>query len=253
MKSGDSTSPLRRSPYNRPRSHEVVTENCARLDAANSNAPSDAVTTETIRSIINVREAITATRRIPVLASHSDSDLMRQVRDGELDSLAILFERHHRSLFAYLQRMTGSRAASEDLVQEVFFRILKYRATYFAGNPFSTWMYQIARNAYLDWIKKRKGETWLDEQDRAASIAAPGPGPEHNARRAQEVDLLRRALDRLPAEKREVLILARFQNLSYDQIATILSCEVNTVKVRVFRAMKELTAEYQQIAQERRV
>src|ERR1700689_3753718 len=93
--------------------------------------------------------------------TRADHVLMQKVRDGDLAKMAVLFERHHRALFRYFLRLTGNRELSEDLVQDVYFRMLKYRHTYRDGNPFTSWMYQVARNAHLAGAQKHKGETPL--------------------------------------------------------------------------------------------
>ena len=183
----------------------------------------------------------------------SDNHLMASVRDGEVRNLAVLFERHHRALFLFFLRLTGDRAAAEDLVQDVFFRVLKYRQTYFAGSPFLTWMYQVAHNVFLD-SRKRRREDQLPEDDQGNAVLEPrstAPHAEQQLSRQQEIALLNRALLRLPLEKREVLIMSRYQELKYDKIASILMCDVGTVKVRVYRAIRELGTIYEQLARER--
>ena len=179
---------------------------------------------------------------------------MGQVGNGDVAKMAVLFERHHRPLFRYFVSMNRNRELSEDLVQDVFFRMLRYRASYDPAQSFTAWMYQIARNASVDQAQKRKAEViGIDEfDDRRAEPVSPAAGPEENASKNQDLALLRRALDRLPSEKRELLVLSRFQNLKYDEIATILECEVGTVKVRVFRAMRALEQAYFTLAEERR-
>jgi RNA polymerase sigma-70 factor (ECF subfamily) len=106
----------------------------------------------------------------------------------------------------------------------------------------------------VDQAQKRRGEViGIDEfDDRRAEPVSPAPGPEESAARGQDLALLRRALDRLPADKRELLVLSRFQNMKYEEIAGILDCEPGTVKVRVFRAMRALEQAYHAIADERR-
>jgi RNA polymerase sigma factor (sigma-70 family) len=178
--------------------------------------------------------------------------MMDRVREGELGALAGLFERHHRSLFRYFAHLGGSRETSEDLVQEVFVRILKYRMTFQPGADFAPWMYQIARNTHADAMRKRRfevipGGANLGIDDTPSSEA---PAEERIGKR-QETALLRRALEALPEDKREILVLSRFQNLKYEQIAALLGCEVNTVKVRVFRAVRALGQEYERLAQQR--
>ena len=173
----------------------------------------------------------------------ADNVLMTAVRDGDVPQMGVLFERHHRMLFNFFLRMTGSRNISEDLVQDVFFRMLKYRHTYEAENNFMAWMYQIARNAHLDQARKRRLEVVPDSaaEERADQMPARDPGPHQELERKEGIDLLRRALAKLPVEKREILILSRFQNLKYDEIGAILGCEVGAVKVRVYRAVRELS------------
>ena len=185
--------------------------------------------------------------------TRADNVLMQKVRDGDLAKMAVLFERHHRALFRYFLRLTGNREFSEDLVQDVYFRMLKYRQSYRDGNPFTSWMYQVARNAHLDGVQKRKGEVTLFDprQEEPPEPASAEPDPSEILRRRQDLGLLRRALAALPVEKREVLVLSRFQNLKYDQIADILACDVGTVKVRVYRAIRALSQIFFELAGEK--
>ncbi|HLJ14184.1 MAG TPA: RNA polymerase sigma factor [Bryobacteraceae bacterium] len=182
-----------------------------------------------------------------------DNALMAQVRDGDVGRLAVLFERHHRPLFHYFIRLNGNRDLSEDLVQDVFFRMLRYRHTYKDGYPFTAWMYQIARNARIDHAQKRKAEvvSLEDRVNNSEEPASAAPGAEEGLRFRQNVSLLKRALARLPVEKREVLILSRYQNLKYEEIAGVLGCEVGTVKVRVYRAVRALSEIFNELAGER--
>ena len=174
----------------------------------------------------------------PRVESPADELLMLEVQRGDPRKLAVLFERHHGSLFNFYVRLTGDRDASEDLVQDVFFRMLKYRHTYREGMQFTTWMYQIARNARSDYFRKRNHEVALDEERDWPAGGAVAPVANLEAR--QEAALLRRALVSLPQEKREALVLSRFQNLRYEQIGEILGCDAGAVKVRVYRAIREL-------------
>jgi RNA polymerase sigma factor (sigma-70 family) len=171
----------------------------------------------------------------------SDEELMGQVRSGVGEMLGLLFERYQVPLFNFYLRLTGDRTISEDLVQEVFFRMLKYRQTYRTDTPFRGWMYQIARNARVDYLRRKRPETsWEPEM-------SPAVLPTDTAQQSQEAALLHRALMRLPEEKREVLVLSRFQDLKYEEIAQLLGCEVGTVKTRVHRALQELREIYQQL------
>ena len=167
---------------------------------------------------------------------------MRQVRAGDARRLALLFERHHLPLYRYYVRMTGDPPGSEDLVQEVFCRMLKYKATYHDGADFTTWMYGIARNARHDQWRKLRREAPLDPD------WDPSARADETLERRQEIALLRRALLELPEEKREVLVLSRYQGLKYEQMADLLGCEAGAVKVRVYRALRSLREIYFELA-----
>ncbi len=167
-----------------------------------------------------------------------DELIMQEVRAGNVGKLEVLFDRHHRGLFRYFMHLASNRAVAEDLVQEVFFRILKYRHTYQPETSFRAWIYQIGRNAYLDQAGKGKGEVALP--DDAGELSSADTLPDREAQSRQEAALLHRALAALPREKREVLVMSRFLDLKYEEIASVLKCEVGTVKVRVYRALREL-------------
>jgi RNA polymerase sigma factor (sigma-70 family) len=177
--------------------------------------------------------------------SVTDDILMSRVRDGDVQALAPLFDRHQAVLLNFYLRTTGNRASSEDLVQDVFVRVLKYRRTYRPGSRFLTWMYHIARHARVDYLRKRRGE--IEWDDAYAAPVLPGDPAEA----AQHQRCLALALQRLPDDKREVLVLSRFQGLRYDAIGQLLNCEPGAVKVRVHRAMRELREHFHHIAQGR--
>jgi RNA polymerase sigma-70 factor (ECF subfamily) len=183
---------------------------------------------------------------VNTIVNTGDNAVMAEVSAGQVAQLAVLFERHHRALFRYFVSMSGHREAAEDLVQDVFFRILRYRTSYNPAQSFTAWMYQIARNARVDTIRKRKFEVELgDKEFPSASLM------DENLKRKQELSLLKRAMERLPQEKRELLVLSRFQNLKYEEIAAILDCSVGAVKVRVYRAVQSLGQIYSELAGER--
>lgn len=173
--------------------------------------------------------------------SMSDEELMAQVRNGVGEMLGVLFERYQTPLFNFYLKLTGERSTSEDLVQEVFFRILKYRRSYRPETRFRAWIYQIARNARVDHLRRRKPEArWEPDM-------SPAFEPIDMAQQSQETALLHHALMQLPEEKREVLVLSRFQDLKYEEIAQLLGCELGTVKTRVHRALQELREIFHQL------
>ena len=167
----------------------------------------------------------------------TDEALMQAVQRGDLAKLAGLFDRHHRPLFDYLARTTGSRAIAEDLVQDVFERVLKYRATWRGDSVFSAWMFRIARNARADHYRRRLLTSTYNE-----SMDAPDPAPtaEHQVENDSEAARLQRALMMLREDKRDLIVLARYREMKYEAIAELLGVDVGTIKVRVHRALKEL-------------
>ena len=175
------------------------------------------------------------------MESSTDSALMTLVQAGDSAQLGTLFERHHVGLFRYLLSLTRNRSLSEDLVQEVFFRVLKYARSYDPSLSFPVWLYGMARNACFDALHKGRAEMTGSEMEDLRSSA---PIPEEVIAHKQDVTFLQEALQKLPDEKREVLILSRFDDMRYEEIARILKCEMGTVKVRVYRALKELREKF---------
>ena len=179
----------------------------------------------------------------------SDSDLMRQVRGGRTAALATLFERHHARLYRYCLRMTGNRAAAEDLVQDVFMKMLKYKATFKDDSEFLPWMFGIGRNACLAHLRRTASDKHVDTDVEAQQATESA---EESQLDGQD-ELVRRALQRLPADRREVLVLSRFEYKTYDEIAKTLECSVGAVKVRAHRALKQLREIYLDMAGEQEV
>jgi len=167
---------------------------------------------------------------------------MAEVGAGQVARLAVLFERHHRSLYRYFVSMSRHREQAEDLVQEVFVRMLRYRTSYDPAQSFTAWMYQIARNAGVDQVRKRGRAEVIDID--AVQQRDTSAGPEESASLGQDLALLRRAMEQLPEDKREILVLSRFQGMKHEDIAEVLGCEVGTVKVRVYRAIRALEQIY---------
>ncbi len=174
-----------------------------------------------------------------------DHERMLAVRDGHLDSLAAIFERHHVRLYNFFLKMTGDPHASEDLVQDTFHRILKSRHTYRDDSRFTTWMFAVARSACLTHWRKNKHTKDLVQLDEV--IKDRRPGPAERLEKQQEIGRIRRALSGLSEEKREAIVLSRFEDMNYEQISEIAGCAVGTIKARVHRALKDLSRIYEEM------
>lgn len=168
----------------------------------------------------------------------TDEELMGQVADGDLEKMSLLFQRYQTPLYQFFRRQGQSPAASEDLAQEVFFRVLRARHTYRAEASFRSWFYQIARNIRVDYLRRSMRESPMGDDFGDAFVA------EENMHRDLETSdnarVLREALAALPERKRELVVLSRFQGMKYREIADMMGCDVNTIKVRIHRSVQEL-------------
>jgi len=183
------------------------------------------------------------------LSTFSDENLMKSVRDGDPVKLGLLFERHHRHLYNYFMRWSKGSEASEDLVQDVFCRILKYKSSYKDEQAFLPWLFRIAHNAGVDHFHTKEEALPLDDSFEPVS----------NGQFEKKLDdrmalkHLSSAMEKLSPEKRELVLLCRFHNLKYKQISGILGCSISAIKVRLHRALKELADLYQGCSEEKRV
>jgi RNA polymerase sigma-70 factor, ECF subfamily len=180
----------------------------------------------------------------PAVDPPSDHELMIAVRAGEIDRLGDLFERHHGPLYGFFVRCTGDRVTSEDLVQLVFYRILKYRHTYRDEGRFSAWIYHLARKVAADHFRRSRQAPHATDPDDLHAVPDQAPHAADRAVAADETERLHAALAALDSDQREMLVLARFQHLKHEEIARLFDLSVGAVKVRVHRALKDLRTVY---------
>jgi len=186
----------------------------------------------------------------PVDETPTDHALMLAVRGGDLDRLGDLFERHHRALYGFFVHLTGNRNASEDLVQLVFERILKYRHTYRDEGKFSAWIYHLARTVAADFFRRNARVPQSVAHEDLQDLPDEQPDAGARAETNDDLALMREALACLSPDHREVLILHRLQHLPHSEIARLLDCRVGTVKVRLHRAVGALRERFFQLRQE---
>jgi RNA polymerase sigma-70 factor (ECF subfamily) len=172
------------------------------------------------------------------LKRFTDEELMVQIANGKLESLSILFDRYHVRIYNFFNKMVHDKMLSEDLTQDVFVKIIKYKASYKDGN-FAAWIYTIARNIFSNHYQKTKKErsNLIDDEVTPEVILASKSNKE-------ELDYLQKALLRLPISDRELIIMHRFQEIKYNQIAVIMGSTENAIKVKVHRAIKKLKVIY---------
>ena len=190
------------------------------------------------------------TRRVSRLTSVSDEDLVLAVQGGDTDSLGVLVARWEQPLFRFVYRLLPRRDDAHDVCQETFLRILRRADRFRPGSRFSTWMYQIALNLCRDRARRRR--RWglimadsqaFDERSHASANATAQPAdPAVEVERAELAAAVRRALDQIPSEQREVLVLKEFEGLKFKEIAEILGCPESTVKSRMYYGLSGLRA-----------
>lgn len=172
----------------------------------------------------------------------TDEALMQRLSQGQLEACAVLFERYHQALYNFFLRLTKQKMLSEDLTQNVFERLLQYKASYQTGKNFRSWIYQIARNVYADQYQKKA--PLVDQFSQVESKAIDSPSVLHNIENKENKAQLQRALLLLPLAQREILVLSKWQKLRLKEVAQILNISEGAAKIRVHRAVQALREAY---------
>lgn len=168
------------------------------------------------------------------MAEPSDEELMLALQRGELPAFDALFRRHYEAVRVMCARIVGGGADGDDLAQDTFLRVLRHRATFRGDARFKTWIYRIARNVCLEQIARGARERKLAERWGMETPAHTSPES------VPDTDMLALAMQSLTPEQREVLVLCRFQELPFSEIAEILGCTPVAARVRAHRALVEL-------------
>ena len=169
---------------------------------------------------------------------------MLKVKEGEVDKLNLLYKRYSRRLFGFFYGMTNDGATSEDLVQNVFMRILKYKHTYKENGDFEVWAFQMARNVHKDHYRINKRYSFQEDMNPYEQKLSESNHKEEEMERSDELNYLKRALESLSTEKRELMELVRFQKVKYAKVAELYGVTESAIKVRVHRILKELRESY---------
>lgn len=172
----------------------------------------------------------------------SDEQLIQWVADGDPSCLGTLFERHHLGLYNYALQLTRNAALSEDLVQELFVRLLAKAASFRGDASFKSWAYHILRNLTFDQLRQsQRRRTESASDDVLESELIDQRSAEQSAAGQQDMQRLVRSLARLPLDQQDIIWLGRFEFPDYRSLAAALGCTPATARVRMHRAMKALT------------
>jgi RNA polymerase sigma factor (sigma-70 family) len=171
----------------------------------------------------------------------SDEGLMLKAQEGELDAIGILYQRYSKRLYNFFLRLTSNRDTSSELTQNVFYRVLKYKKSFDPEHLFKTWMYQMARNCLNDHrVMSSKHQRLVDTEKVLSSIL----DDESASHQAIQDALLFRAIDNLPFESKELIVMSKFQGLKYEEISKITGDSVPNIKIKVHRTMIKLKELY---------
>lgn len=186
----------------------------------------------------------TVKRDYPSLTSE---DLMLLVADGDKSAFSCLVNRHQETVFRLIYRYFGKEEEANDLAQEVFVRIWRSSKKYTPTSKFTTWLYTLTANICKSetrslWRRNIRliGSFWASGDHDAPEILAPAPSPEDAALQAEQGRLVRAAIQSLPPNQRLAVVLRRYEELSYQEIALIVGCSVAAVEALLVRARVNL-------------
>ena len=182
------------------------------------------------------------------MAMETDPELMLRARCGDSESFEELLRRYRTPLVNFFSRMIRDRVVAEDLAQETFLRVYKARERYRPEARFTTWLYRIATNLVLNAIRDRKGEVspttdeGPDGEPPLEQFIDTKPTAEQQLIQRDRERLIRQAIEALPEKQRAAVILHKYQEVDYRQIAKVLSVSESAVKSLLFRAYETLRA-----------
>jgi RNA polymerase sigma-70 factor (ECF subfamily) len=181
-------------------------------------------------------------------ALDADAQLMLRVRDGDGGSYSLLIEKHRSPVVHFLYRMIQDYAVSEELAQEVFLRVYRSRESYEPTAKFTTWLFRIATHLALNWIRdgrhERGQERIDDDSEDGRNLQVPDRRPSIEQSLVYETKLaeVRRAIAGLPDKQRAAVLMHKYEEMEYSQIAGVLGCSESAVKSLLFRAYETLRA-----------
>jgi len=196
-------------------------------------------------------------RELDPLAKYSDEELLSLFRAGQRDVFGTLVRRYQRELYGYLRRYLGDADLADDVFQTTFVQVFAKAGQYEPGRPVRPWLYAIATNQAIDAMRKigrhptvslEQTETEADGERRGLIdlLEARESDPFDNVDQAETRELVRACLDRLPDFLKQVILMAYYQGLKYQEIADALEIPLGTVKSRLHAAMVKLQEVWEQ-------
>lgn len=181
------------------------------------------------------------------MTREQEAAIVRKVLGGDANAFETLVLEYEKNVYNIALRMTGNSEDAADMTQEAFIKAYNSLQSFRGDSKFSVWLYRIVSNVCLDFLRSKNRRPTVslsveddDGEDAQLDVADESQSPELLLDRKLTRDSVRRGLDSLPPDYRQILLLREIQGLSYDEIAHALSLEVGTVKSRIFRARKRL-------------
>ncbi len=181
-------------------------------------------------------------------ALDADAQLMLLVKGGDGASYSVLIEKHRSPMVHFLYRMVQDYAVAEELSQEVFLRVYRSRESYEPTAKFTTWLFRIATHLALNWIRdgrnERSQERIDDDSEGSRNLQVMDRRPTIEQSMVYETKMaeVRKAIAGLPDKQRAAVLMHKYQDMEYTQIAAVLTCSESAVKSLLFRAYETLRA-----------
>ncbi len=191
---------------------------------------------------------------VAVTAIEPDAELMLRVKEGDAASFALLLERHRAPVIHFVFRMVQNQAVAEELAQEAFLRVYRARLSYEPTAKFTTWLFRIAMHLALNSIRDGRNERSQEsldvgtEETATRQVRDRRPTVEQDLLYQVRLEEVRAAVEALPAKQRAAVLMHKYQEMEYSQIAKVLSCSESAVKSLLFRAYETLRARLAHLA-----
>jgi RNA polymerase sigma-70 factor (ECF subfamily) len=219
--------------------------------SAEDGVPTDVGTAAMDRGLLMtaLRPAATASFAVTATEPGSDAEVMLRVKAGDQSAFDYLVQKYRRPLVSFMYRMAHNSAAAEDLAQEVFLRIYRSRATYEASAKFTTWLYRIATNLAVNHARDTRHErpevtVSLDEPDEESGTTLELPDSHLSAEQAlvrrERMLAIRSKVEALPEQQKMAVIMHKYQQMDYKEIAEVLKKSESATKSLLFRAYESL-------------
>ena len=174
---------------------------------------------------------------VPRLDPTDEALFLRYREEGDLDAFGQLYDRHAAAIYRFLVRLFRDASGAEDVAQHTFLRVHEARNSFDERRGFRTWIFTIARRLALNWLERRGLPA---EGELEGELPDPSSSPEQRVMAREDASAVQRALMALSREEAEVLLLSRYEDLSYAQVGEVVGCSADAAKMRVHRALKRL-------------